>query len=126
MSGRMSENRFTVANVSYGPHFPIIQGTYVKEIINWTGLNLCSYMQVGLLKSKPKQLIIFGKTPKPIKMRKTCRDMQKPLRKNFLNGCYAGPALSCDFAHCMAQLYLTSRRRALLFWCAFWEAPACQ
>jgi hypothetical protein len=47
MSGRMSENHFTVANVPYGPHFPVIQNAYVKEIVNWTGLNLCSYMQVS-------------------------------------------------------------------------------
>lgn len=49
MSGRLSQNGFTVTNVAYGPHFPpttIIQDTYMKEIINWTGLNLCSYMQV--------------------------------------------------------------------------------
>lgn len=48
MSGRLSENRFAISNVAYGPsQFPPVPDLYVnKEIVNWTGLNLCSYMQV--------------------------------------------------------------------------------
>lgn len=49
LSGRMSENHFTVSNIPYGPQFQVqvVQGPYVKEIINWTGLNLCSSLQVS-------------------------------------------------------------------------------